>query len=131
MVLSSITNIQFIPNSGFLDQLFHQTSVTIQILGLLKPAFYINLIQLIIILIIAIAVNAIAERLTSKKVGGLLAATIITLIGSYLCTQYVKLGFDFSLEGVRIVAALLGAIVIGVFYTLIRGQVSSEKKKSS
>jgi uncharacterized membrane protein YeaQ/YmgE (transglycosylase-associated protein family) len=123
----AFTNLNFIPNSGFLDQLFHQTSITIQVLGLLHPPFYINLIQLIIILIIAIAVNAIAERLTSKKIGGLGAAVIVTLIGSYVATQYIKLPFDFGLEGVRIVAALIGAIIIGVFYTLIRAQFSSGK----
>jgi uncharacterized membrane protein YeaQ/YmgE (transglycosylase-associated protein family) len=124
MVLAAIPELNFIPKSGFLDQLFHQTNATIQILGLFHPPFFINLIQLIIILIIAIAVNAIAERLTSKKIGGLATAVFITLIGSYLATQFVKLPFDFALEGVRIIAALLGAVVIGVFYTLIRAQFS-------
>lgn len=129
MVLAGIPDLHFIPNSGFLDQLFHQTSVTIQILGLFHPPFFINLIQLIIILIIAIAVNAIAERLTSKKIGGLGAAVVVTLIGSYITAQFVKLPFDFAVEGVRIIAALLGAVVIGVFYTLIRAQFSSGSKK--
>lgn len=127
MVLA-LTNLNFIPNSGFLDLLFHQTNLTLQVLGLLHPPFYINLIQLIIILIIAVAVNAIAERLTSKKMGGLGVAVFITLIGSYVATQFILLPFDFALEGVRIIAALIGAIVIGVFYTLIRAQFSSGGK---
>jgi len=122
MLLAAIPDLHFIPNHGFLDQLFHQTNFTIQVLGLFHPPFFINLIQLIILLIIAIAVNAITERLTSRKIGGLFAAVFVTLIGSYLATQFVKLPFDFALEGVRIIAALLGAVVIGVFYTLIRGQ---------
>ncbi len=126
MVLA-FTNLNFIPNSGFLDLLFHQTWLSFQILGLFHPPFSINLIQLIIILIIAIAVSAIAERLTSKKMGGLGVAVLITLIGAYVATQFVHLPFDFGLEGVPIVAALIGAVVIGVFYTLIRAQFSSGK----
>ena len=84
-------------------------------------------IGLIIILIIALAANAITERLTSRKAGGLLTATLITIIGSAIFQAYVLLPFDFSLEGVRIVAALLGAIVIAVFYTLIRGSAGGKK----
>jgi hypothetical protein len=36
----------------------------------------------------------------------------------------VLLGFDFALEGVRVIAALLGAVVIAVFYNLLRAQGS-------
>ena len=126
MVLA-FTNINFIPGSGFLDLLFHQTWFSLQILGLFNPPFTINLIQLIIVLIIALAVNAIAERLTSKKMGGLAVAVLITLIGSFVATRMINLPFDFAVEGVRIIAALIGATIIGVFYTLIRAQFGSGK----
>lgn len=126
MVLA-IQNVNFIPKTGILDQIFHQTWLTVSVAGFPSGGYRITLIGLIIVLIIAIAANAICERLTSKKVGGLFAAVIVTLIGSWLFSAYVKLPFDFELENVRIIAALLGAVVIAVFYTLIRGQASGKK----
>jgi len=126
MVLA-IQNITFIPNSGILDQIFHQTWLIVSILGFPKNGFKLTLIDLLIIMIIALAANAITEKLTSRKVGGLLAAVLVTILGSALFQAYVKLPFDFEIEGVRIVAALLGAIVIAVFYTLIKGSVSGKK----
>jgi uncharacterized membrane protein YeaQ/YmgE (transglycosylase-associated protein family) len=92
--------------------------------GLPSGGYKLNLIQLIIILIIALAAHAITERLTGRKAGGLLLATLITVIGAALVQAYVHLGYDFALEAVRIIAALLGAVVIAVFYSLLRGQVS-------
>lgn len=121
MALSAINNLNFIPSTGVLDTIFHKTVFTIQIAGFPKTPYRLTLIGLIIIMIIAIAANGITERLTSKKVG-LMTAVLITILGSALFAAYVNLPFDFSLEGVRIVAALLGAIVIAVFYTLLRGK---------
>lgn len=126
MVLA-IQNINFIPNTGILDQIFHQSWLTVSILGFPKGGYRITLIGLIIILIIALAANAVTEKLTSRKVGGLFAATLITIIGSAIFQAYVLLPFDFALEGVRIIAALLGAIVIAVFYTLIKGAAGGKK----
>jgi uncharacterized membrane protein YeaQ/YmgE (transglycosylase-associated protein family) len=79
---------------------------------------------LIILVIIALGANAITERLTGRKAGGLLLATLITVLGAALVQAYVLLGFDFALEGVRVIAALLGAVVIAVFYNLLRAQGS-------
>lgn len=126
MVLA-LQNIDFIPDHGILDQIFHQTWLAVSILGFPKEGYKITLIGLLIVLVIAIAANGITEKLTSRKVGGLFAAVIVTLIGSWLFSAYVNLPFDFELEHVRIIAALLGAIVIAVFYTLIKGQVSGKK----
>jgi uncharacterized membrane protein YeaQ/YmgE (transglycosylase-associated protein family) len=117
-----------IPKGSFFDLVFHQTYFSVQILGLLNPPLTLNLIGLIIIVLIAFAANAVTERLTSKKAGGLFTAVLITLIGSYIFAAFVKFPFDFALEGVRIIAALLGAIIIAVFYTLIRGQTSGKSK---
>lgn len=124
MTLATIPSYNFIPDSGILDQIFHKTWLAVSILGIPPSGYRVTLIGLLIILVIAIAANGVTERLTSKKVGGLFAGVIITLLGSWLFSVYVNLPFDFQLEGVRIIAALLGAIVIAVFYTLIKGQVS-------
>jgi uncharacterized membrane protein YeaQ/YmgE (transglycosylase-associated protein family) len=124
VLLSAIPNLTFIPTSGPLDQLFHQTWLAFAIFGVPAGGYRLNLIQLIIIVIIALGANAIAERLAGRKAGGLLLATLITVLGAALVQAYVKLPFDFALEGVRIIAALLGAVVIAVFYALLRGQGS-------
>jgi uncharacterized membrane protein YeaQ/YmgE (transglycosylase-associated protein family) len=119
--IASIPNVNFIPTSGILDLLFHKTALTIEVLGQPQPPFSINLIQFIIVLFLAFAINGATERLTGRKVG-MWTAVILTLIGSFLFAHYVLLPFDFSVEGVRIIAAILGALIIAVFYTLIVGQ---------
>ena len=127
MVLAGIPSYDFPIQPGSLfDLIFHQTRLTVEVLGQPPNGYSITLIGLLILLIIAIAANGVTERLTSKKVGGLFTGVLLTIIGSYIFSAYVLLPFDFILEGVRIIAALLGAIVIAVFYTLIRAQFSSK-----
>jgi hypothetical protein len=119
---SGVRNLNFIPtDGGFFDLLFHKTALTIEVFGQPKPPFSINLIQFLIVLFLAFAINGATERLTGRKVG-MWTAVIVTLIGSWLFSTYVNLPFDFAIEGVRIVAAILGALIIAVFYTLIVGQ---------
>jgi hypothetical protein len=124
VLLAAIPNLNFIPTSGPLDLVFHQSWLAFSVLGMPAGGYRLNFIDLIILLIIAIAANGITERLAGRKAGGLLLATLITVLGSALVQAYVTLPFDFALEGVRIVAALLGAVVIAVFYVLLLGQVS-------
>jgi uncharacterized membrane protein YeaQ/YmgE (transglycosylase-associated protein family) len=126
VVLSAIANLNFIPTSGPLDTVFHQSWLAFSLLGVPAGGYKINLIDLLILLIIAIAANGITERLAGRKAGGLLLATLLTVIGSALVQAYVILPFDFALEGVRIVAALLGAVVIAVFYVLLLGQAGKK-----
>jgi uncharacterized membrane protein YeaQ/YmgE (transglycosylase-associated protein family) len=123
-VLLAIPNYTFIPKGGFMDTLMHKSFIEFAIAGFPNPPFLLTLIGLIILTIIAIAVNGITEKLTGKKVGGVMAAIIFTVIGSALAVAFVKLPFDFELEGVRIIAALIGATVISVFYSLFRAQFS-------
>ena len=127
MVFSAIPSITFIPKSGIFDQIFHQTWIRVSVLGAPNGGYRITLIGLIIITLLALLVNAVTERLTSAKPGGLFVAIIITIIGAILAASFVNLPIDFAIEGVRIIAALLGAIVIAVFYTLIRGQFKGKK----
>ncbi len=124
VLLAAILNLTFIPTSGPLDLVFHQSWRAFSVLGMPAGGYKLNFIDLIILLIIAITANGITERLAGRKAGGLLLATLITVLGSALVQAYVTLPFDFALEGVRIVAALLGAVVIAVFYVLLLGQVS-------
>lgn len=115
-----------IPHTGILNLIFYQTDLRIQVLGVPANGYTINLIQLIVLIALAVVVNFVTERLTSKKPGGLLTGVVLTVIGAYLVETFVKLPFDFSFEGVLIVASLIGALVVGVFYTLIRAQFSKK-----
>lgn len=126
--LAAIPSFNPIPTSGILNMIFHQTDLRVQVLDWPANGYSINLIQLIILIVLAVVVNFVTERLTSKKPGGLATGVILTVIGAYLVETYAKIPFDFAIEGVLIVASLLGAIIVGVFYTLIRGQFSGSKK---
>ncbi len=124
MVLAGVPNVQF-PFSGALDSIFRQTWVQVSILGQPSGGYKVTLIDLIILAVLALAVNALTERLTGKKLGSMAAAIVITIIGSILVVTFVRMPFDFEIEGLRILAALLGSLVISVFYVLVRGQSSS------
>lgn len=119
----------FIPSSGILNTIFHQTDITIQVLDWPARGYHINLIQLIILLVLAVVVNFVTKKLTKNEPGGLVTGVILTIIGAYLLETYARIPFDFALEGVLIIASLLGAIIVGVFYTLIRAQFSGGGKK--
>lgn len=118
-----------IPSSGILDQIFHKTDMTIQVFGWPAKGYSINLIQLIILLLLAVIVVFVTEKLTKSKVGGLFVGVIITLIGAYIIQAATdKIPDLLSIEGVHIVYALIGAIIIAVFYTLIRAQFAKPSK---
>lgn len=116
-----------IPHSGILNTIFYQTDATFQVFGWPSKGYSINLIQFIILLILAVVVIFVTERLTKNKIGGLATGVIITLIGAWII-QSVTTGLpDFLFEGVRVVSSLIGAIIFGVFYILIRAQFSKSK----
>jgi uncharacterized membrane protein YeaQ/YmgE (transglycosylase-associated protein family) len=129
MITASVQSVTLIPhNGGFMDKLFHGTYITINIFDLFKGGYTITLAGLIVILIIAVAAAAVAERLTGAKPGkGMITPILLTLLGAYIFSAYVLLPTDLEIEGVRIIAALLGAIVFGVFYVLINKQVAPKK----
>ncbi|MGE5333614.1 MAG: hypothetical protein ACM3N4_02855 [Nitrososphaerota archaeon] len=127
MILAATSSLDFIPTSGFWDSLFHETWVSLSIFGTPSGGYKITLIGLVIIVLIALLAAAITERLTTKKPGGLGVAVLITILGSLLAAAILRLPWDFILEGVHIVAALVGAVLIAVFYTLIRSSTASGK----
>lgn len=119
--------ITFFPGNGTFDTIFRQTKLTVEVFGWPKGGYSINLIQLLILLVLALIVIFVAERLTKGKVGGLAIGVILTIIGAYII-QTVTVGIpDMLIENIRIISSLLGAIIIGVFYILIRARFSSSK----
>jgi hypothetical protein len=114
-------------HQGVLKTIFIDTWLDIKIFGLPSDPAYgmrLTLIDIIILVAIAYLVSFVSEKLTGKKLGGTLQATIITLLGTFVILTFVRLpaGLDFAIEDVPIISALLGAIIIAVFYTLIRAQ---------
>lgn len=111
-----------IPHHGVYNQIFYLTSAQIHVFGWPSAGYSINLIQFIILLALAVMVVYVAERLTGSKIGGLAVGVIVTLIGAFLIQNLTTHIPDFLFEGVRVVSSLLGAIIIAVFYVLIRAQ---------
>ncbi len=131
MVTASVQSVNLIPsNGGFLDLLFHHTYMIINIFGFFDKSggYKVTLSGLIVLLVVALAAAAVAEKLAGSKPGkSLVTPVLLALLGSYIFSLYVLLPFDVKIEGVRIIAALLGAIVFGVFFVLINKQVAPKK----
>jgi uncharacterized membrane-anchored protein YitT (DUF2179 family) len=113
-------------HEGILKTIFIDTWLRISLLGQPAGGFLLTLIDLIILAILAFAVNAITEWLTTKKIGNLFAGVVVTIIGALLMVAFVRLPapLDFTLEDIPLIAALIGSIIVGVFYTLIRARMS-------
>lgn len=129
MILAT-TSVTIFPDTGIWNTIFNDTWLNVNLFGWFGPdGVKITLAGLIVILIVGLAAASIVERLAGAKPGNnLLSVAILTLLGAYIFIGAVKLPFDLILQGVPLVAALLGAIVFGVFYVLIRKQVSPPKK---
>src|SRR5258708_34037173 len=98
-MLLAVQNLNFIPNSGILDDIFHKSWLAISVAGFPAGGYKVTLIGLVIIIIIAVAAHGITERLTGKKVGGMLAAGLGPNPGSWPFPAYCFLPFDFSSHG--------------------------------
>lgn len=112
-------NIRF-PFDSTLDLIFRKTDFALQVAGLPTTPYRVTLIGLLIILILSIAAMAITEKLTGTKPGGVMFGIVVTIIGSVLAATFILIPFDFEIEGIRIIAALLGAVVVATFYTLVK-----------
>jgi len=116
-------------HTGILKTIFIDTWVSLSLFGQPPGGFKLTLIDLIILALIALAVNAIAQWLTKQKIGNLWAGMVVTTLGTFVILTFVSLPapLDFAIEDVAIIAALIGSIIIGVFYVLIRARTSKQK----
>jgi uncharacterized MnhB-related membrane protein len=116
-------------HEGILKTIFVDTWISLSLFGLPAGGFKLTLIDLIILALIALAVNAIAQWLTKQKIGNLWAGMAVTILGTFVILTFVRLSapLDFQIEDVAIIAALIGSIIIGVFYVLIRERTSKQK----
>src|SRR5262245_63025236 len=111
-------------HQGILKTIFVDTWIALSLFGQPPGGFTLTLIDLIIIGLLAFAVTALTEWLTGQKLGKLFTGMVVTIIGSLLVVMFVRLPapLNFAIEDVPIVAALLGAIIVGVFYVLLRAR---------
>ena len=120
-------------HEGILKTIFIDTWISISLLGQPAGGFKLTLIDLIIVALLAFAVTALTEWLTGQKLGRLFTGMVVTIIGALLVIMFVRLPapMDFAIEDVPIVAALIGAIIVGVFYVLLRARTSKGGKASA
>jgi predicted secreted protein len=117
-------------HEGILKTIFIDTGITFTILGQPAGGFHLTLLDLIIVGLLAFAVTAITEWLTGQKLGKLFTGMLVTIVGALLVLMFVHLPapLDFAIEDIAVVAALIGATIVGVFYSLIRARTSSKSK---
>jgi uncharacterized membrane-anchored protein YitT (DUF2179 family) len=115
-------------HEGILKTIFIDTWVSLSLFGQPAGGFRLTLLDLIIVALLAFAVTAITEWLTGQKLGKLFTGMVVTIVGSLLVLMFVHLPapLDFAVEDIAIVAALIGAIIVGVFYVLLRARTSSK-----
>jgi hypothetical protein len=116
----ALPDITFLPKEGALHTILYSTYIKVQVDGFPNPPMMLTLIDLIILTFLAIAINGIVERLTGRKGHPILLAILFTILGSALTIAFMRLPFDFELEGERIISPLEGGIVSAVFYSLLR-----------
>lgn len=118
------------PKQGILDTIFNQTWFRVQIVGWPQNGYTITLGQFLIMLVLALIVIGVSNWLLKGKgkISNIVVGVIITLIGAYLIQGLTtSLPTVLLIGGVRIVYVLVGSIIIGVFYELIRGRFSKAK----
>jgi drug/metabolite transporter (DMT)-like permease len=119
MLLTTIPNL-VLPLNGFADTLFRGTWIQVSVLGYPSGGYRVTLIGLLVLGVLAFAVNGIVERLTGRKFGNTFATLLLVILGALLVGVFVLLPFDFAIEGMRIIASLLGALVVAVLVVLVR-----------
>ena len=117
-------------HEGILKTIFIDTGITFTVLGQPAGGFHLTLLDLIIVGLLAFAVTAITEWLTGRKTRKLFTGMVVTIVGALLVLMFVHLPapLDFAIEDIAVVAALIGATIVGVFYALIRARTSSSGK---
>jgi hypothetical protein len=113
-------------HEGILKTIFIDTWVALSLFGQPAGGFTLTLLDLLIVGVLAFAVTAITEWLTGRKIGNLFAGMVVTIIGALLVLMFVRLPapLDFAIEDIAVIAALIGATIVGGFYTLVRTRTS-------
>ena len=92
-----------------------------------------TLVHLIILIVIAALCGLIAERVIGRSLPfGWIGATVAGFVGAWLMVDvlHVVILPTLSIEGMPIVSAILGAIVVVVLFSLVAGRLGTGRGRS-
>jgi uncharacterized membrane protein YeaQ/YmgE (transglycosylase-associated protein family) len=80
--------------------------------------------HLLVLLLVGAIAGLIGERLVSRGMpGGILGAIVAGLVGAWLMVDilHVVIAPEFSLGGIPIISAILGAAIVVLLFSLVAG----------
>lgn len=92
-----------------------------------------TLVHLIILIVIAALCGLIGERVIGRSLPfGWIGATVAGFVGAWLMVDvlHVVILPTLSIEGMPIVSAILGAIVVVVLFSLVAGRLGTGRGRS-
>jgi len=92
-----------------------------------------TLLHLIVLIVVAAVCGLIAERVMGRSLPfGWIGATVAGFVGAWLMVDVFHLVIlpTLSIEGLPIVSAILGAIVVVVLFSLVAGRLGTGHGRS-
>jgi len=92
-----------------------------------------TLVHLIVLIVVAAVCGLIAERVIGRSLPfGWIGATVAGFVGAWLMVDVFHLVIlpTLSIEGLPIVSAILGAIIVVVLFTVVAGRVGTGHGRS-
>jgi uncharacterized membrane protein YeaQ/YmgE (transglycosylase-associated protein family) len=83
-----------------------------------------TLMHLLVLLLVGAIAGLIGERLVSRGMpGGIVGAIVAGLVGAWLMVDilHVVIAPEFSLGGIPIISAILGAAIVVLLFSLVAG----------
>ena len=90
-------------------------------------------VHLIVLILIAAVCGLIAERVIGRSLPfGWIGATVAGFVGAWLMVDVLHIVIlpTLSIEGMPIVSAILGAIVVVVLFSLVAGRLGTGRGRS-
>ena len=92
-----------------------------------------TLLHLIVLIVVAAVCGLIAERVMGRSLPfGWIGATVAGFVGAWLMVDVFHLVIlpTLSIEGLPIVSAILGAIIVVVLFSLVAGRLGTGHGRS-
>ena len=83
-----------------------------------------TLLHLIVLLLVAAACGLIAERLVGRPLPfGWIGAIVASFVGAWLMVDVLRVVIapELSVEGLPLVSAIIGAVIVAIGYSLLSG----------
>jgi len=84
-----------------------------------------SLVHLIVLILVAAVIGLIAERLVDRTMPyGIVGAIIVGFLGAWLMVDvlHIVIAPALAVEGIPLISALLGAIVVVFLFSLLTGR---------